>query len=49
MALPDSDPLREKRIIAFAEKRQNISVVATNPQKFMVTTTRLDPVSYMLF
>ena len=48
MAPPDT-PLKEKLIIAFAEKRQNISVVTNNPQKFIVTTTRLDPMSYMLF
>ncbi|KAI0793506.1 P-loop containing nucleoside triphosphate hydrolase protein [Abortiporus biennis] len=42
----------EKQIIAYAEKRQNISAVgasAGNAQKFLVTTTRLDPLSYMLF
>ena len=49
MPPPDNAPLREKEIIAFAEKRQNISVVTNNPQKFIVTTTRLDPMSYMLF
>ena len=49
MPPPDNVPLREKEIIAFAEKRQNISVVTNNPQKFIVTTTRLDPMSYMLF
>jgi len=49
MPPPDNTPLREKQIIAFAEKRQNISVVTNNPQKFIVTTTRLDPMSYMLF
>ena len=49
MPLPDNNPLGEKQIIAFAEKRQNISVITNNPQKFIVTTTRLDPMSYMLF
>jgi len=49
MPPPDNSPLREKQIIAFAEKRQNISVVTNNPQKFVVTTTRLDPMSYLLF
>jgi len=40
----------EKQIIAFAEKRQNISIATPGtPQKFLVTTTRLDPMSYMLF
>lgn len=39
-----------KQIYAFAEKRQNVSV-ATNgsPQTFLVTTTRLDPMTFMLF
>lgn len=49
MPPPDTGPSREKQIIAFAEKRQNISVVTNNPQKYIVTTTRLDPMSYMLF
>ena len=49
MSPPDTTLRREKQILAFAEKRQNISVVANNPQKFIVTTTRLDPMSYMLF
>jgi small subunit ribosomal protein S24e len=49
MPPPDNIPTREKQIIAFAEKRQNVSVVTNNPQKFIVTTTRLDPMSYMLF
>ena len=49
MPPPDTAPRREKQIIAFAEKRQNISVMTNNPQKFIVTTTRLDPMSYMLF
>jgi HrpA-like RNA helicase len=49
MPPPDYNPQREKQIIAFAEKRQNISIVTNNPQKFIVTTTRLDPMSYMLF
>jgi small subunit ribosomal protein S24e len=41
--------LQEKQLIAFAEKRQNVSTGSTNPQKFIVTTTRLDPVAYILF
>ena len=45
----DNNPPREKQIIAFAEKRQNISIVTNGTQKFIVTTTRLDPMSYMLF
>lgn len=41
----------EKQIIAYAEKRQNLSGGATiaNAQKFLVNTTRLDPLTYMLF
>jgi small subunit ribosomal protein S24e len=40
----------EKQLYAFAEKRQNVSVVANSqPQKFLVTTTRLDPMTYVLF
>ena len=40
-----------KQIIAYAEKRQNISMVgsSTNPPMFLVTTTRLDPMTYVLF
>lgn len=41
----------EKHILAFSEKRQNISVAgaSANAPKFLVTTTRLDPLTYMLF
>ncbi|CAL1695825.1 unnamed protein product [Somion occarium] len=41
----------EKQIIAYAEKRQNISVAgaAAHAQKFLVTTSRVDPLTYMLF
>ncbi|GBE77943.1 P-loop containing nucleoside triphosphate hydrolase protein [Sparassis latifolia] len=39
----------EKQIIAYAEKRQNMSTGSSNPQKFLVTTTRLDPLTYILF
>lgn len=49
---PESEGLTlgEKQIIAFSEKRQNMSVMTPGtPQKFLVTTTRLDPMSYMLF
>jgi small subunit ribosomal protein S24e len=49
MPPPPTSSSREKHILAFAEKRQNISVATNNPQKFIVTTTRLDPMSYMLF
>jgi small subunit ribosomal protein S24e len=38
-----------KQLYAFAEKRQNVATGGTNAQMFLVTTTRLDPLSYMLF
>lgn len=41
----------EKVIIAYAEKRQNLSAGASaeHAQKFLVNTTRVDPLTYMLF
>lgn len=39
----------EKQLYAFAEKRQNLSVVGSTPQTYLITTTRLDPMTYMLF
>ncbi|KAG6851057.1 hypothetical protein H0H93_002949 [Arthromyces matolae] len=39
----------EKQLYAFTEKRQNISTGTANAQTFLVTTTRLDPMTYMLF
>lgn len=41
----------DKQIIAYAEKRQNISVIGSsgNAPMFLVTTTRLDPMTYVLF
>ncbi|KII94379.1 hypothetical protein PLICRDRAFT_153980 [Plicaturopsis crispa FD-325 SS-3] len=42
-------PEMEKQIFAFSEKRQNISSGQTNAQMFLVTTTRLDPMTYVLF
>ncbi|CCM07097.1 uncharacterized protein FIBRA_09424 [Fibroporia radiculosa] len=41
--------LIEKQIISYAEKRQNISAGVSNAQKFLVTTSRLDPLTYLLF
>jgi small subunit ribosomal protein S24e len=38
----------EKQLYAFAEKRQNVTM-GSSAQMFLVTTTRLDPLSYMLF
>lgn len=40
----------EKQIFAFTEKRRNVSAASgSNAQTFLVTTTRLDPMTYMLF
>ncbi|KAH7911206.1 hypothetical protein BJ138DRAFT_1086089 [Hygrophoropsis aurantiaca] len=39
----------EKEIFAYAEKRQNLSMAGTTPQMYLLTTTRLDPMTYMLF
>ncbi|KAJ7634307.1 P-loop containing nucleoside triphosphate hydrolase protein [Mycena polygramma] len=38
----------EKQLFAFMEKRQN-ATVSSSPQTNLVTTTRLDPLTYMLF
>ncbi|KAJ7487601.1 P-loop containing nucleoside triphosphate hydrolase protein [Mycena galericulata] len=38
----------EKQLYAFMEKRQNTTTSST-PQTTLVTTTRLDPLTYMLF
>lgn len=49
--LDDGAPRMEKELFAYAEKRQNLSSGATaaTAQKFLVNTTRLDPLTYMLF
>lgn len=41
----------EKQILAYAEKRQNLSAAGatSNAQKLLVGTTRLDPLTYILF
>ncbi|KAI0651863.1 P-loop containing nucleoside triphosphate hydrolase protein [Trametes meyenii] len=41
-------PHIEKQIIAYVEKRQNIST-SQNAEKYLVATTRLDPLTYVLF
>ncbi|EIW64663.1 P-loop containing nucleoside triphosphate hydrolase protein [Trametes versicolor FP-101664 SS1] len=41
-------PHVEKQIVAFMEKRQNISN-GQNADKYLVATTRLDPLTYVLF
>lgn len=46
----DSSPVVEDRlIISYAEKRQNVSGGSMNAQKNLVTTSRLDPLTYILF
>jgi hypothetical protein len=41
----------DKQIIAYGEKRQNISMAGSsgNAPMFLVTTTRLDPMTFVLF
>ncbi|KAI0825124.1 P-loop containing nucleoside triphosphate hydrolase protein [Trametes gibbosa] len=47
--MSDNDrPHVEKHIVAFMEKRQNIST-NHNADKYLVATTRLDPLTYVLF
>ncbi|RDX55851.1 P-loop containing nucleoside triphosphate hydrolase protein [Lentinus brumalis] len=41
-------PHIEKQIVAYAEKRQNIST-SQGGEKYLVATTRLDPLTYILF
>ncbi|KNZ73430.1 putative ATP-dependent RNA helicase DHX36 [Termitomyces sp. J132] len=48
-SLVESGSAGEKQLYAYTEKRQNISSGTSNPQTFLVTTTRLDPMTYMLF
>lgn len=45
----DDNQKIEKTLFAFAEKRQNVSTGNANAQMFLVTTTRIDPMSYVLF
>lgn len=39
----------EKQIYAYAEKRQNLTVAGQTPQMYLINTTRLDPLTYLLF
>ncbi|KZT65131.1 P-loop containing nucleoside triphosphate hydrolase protein [Daedalea quercina L-15889] len=41
--------LTEKQIIAYAEKRQNLTHGSSRPEMYLVTTSRLDPLTYILF
>ncbi|KAI0348062.1 P-loop containing nucleoside triphosphate hydrolase protein [Trametopsis cervina] len=48
---PDTDfnSGTERQLIAYADKRQNISTGNANAQIFLMNTTRLDPLTYILF
>ncbi|KAL4070934.1 P-loop containing nucleoside triphosphate hydrolase protein [Scleroderma citrinum] len=39
----------EKQLYAFAEKRQNLTTTGQTPQTYLINTTRLDPMTYLLF
>ncbi|KAF9229282.1 P-loop containing nucleoside triphosphate hydrolase protein [Gyrodon lividus] len=39
----------EKQIYAYAEKRQNLTVAGQTSQMYLINTTRLDPMTYLLF
>lgn len=39
----------EKQIYAYAEKRQNLTIAGQTPQMYLINTTRLDPMTYLLF
>ncbi|KAH0838303.1 hypothetical protein J3R83DRAFT_6580 [Lanmaoa asiatica] len=39
----------EKQLYAYAEKRQNLTAVGQTPQMYLINTTRLDPMTYLLF
>jgi hypothetical protein len=41
--------LGERQLYAFAEKRQNASIANTMPVTHLITTTKLDPLTYMMF
>jgi len=45
------DIFGEKQLYAFAEKRQNLSsgIPSSSANMFLVTTTRLDPMTYIMF
>jgi small subunit ribosomal protein S24e len=51
MDLNENETIYEKQLYAFAEKRQNLSTGASSASAstFLVTTTRLDPMTYVLF
>jgi len=39
----------EKQIYAYGEKRQNLTIAGQTPQMYLINTTRLDPMTYLLF
>ena len=39
----------EKQLYAYAEKRQNLTLAGQTPQMYLINTTRLDPMTYLLF
>ncbi|KAF9241384.1 hypothetical protein BU15DRAFT_44905 [Melanogaster broomeanus] len=45
----DSSSQGEKQIYAFTEKRQNLTVAGQTPNLYLINTTRLDPMTYLLF
>ena len=45
----DEDQEDEKQLCAFADKRRNESTGSSSATTFLVTTTRLDPLTYILF
>lgn len=44
-----SAPKGEKQIYAYVEKRQNLTVAGQTPQMYLINTTRLNPLTYLLF
>ncbi|KAI0689607.1 P-loop containing nucleoside triphosphate hydrolase protein [Cytidiella melzeri] len=46
---PESNTTTEKQLIAYVDKRQNLSTGNANAQIFLMNTTRLDPLTYILF
>ncbi|KAH7883584.1 hypothetical protein F5I97DRAFT_1813120 [Phlebopus sp. FC_14] len=43
------DDQGERQLYAYAEKRRNLSMVGQSPQTYLINTTRLDPMTYLLF
>jgi hypothetical protein len=47
--VPEDDSVVERQLFAFTEKRQNITVGSASVQTFMMGTSRLDVLPYLLF